>query len=156
MLVRLSHGCGDDAASREAVLPILNDRLWHLTTQNDVRSHASFRERSRRGKFMSTRPKMPSKAKVLDAAALTAQREQKRQARIDAVITEFGGETDAPAALTRMAEELLYWRRRIRLIAEVVAKVQAEEPFAIIGACRCSCRPSMKRSSISRPPRRWA
>ena len=75
---------------------------------------------------------MPSKA--LDVAALREQRKQECQARIDAVIAEFGGETDAPAALTRMAEELLYWRRRMQLIADVVAKVQAEEPFGIIGA----------------------
>jgi hypothetical protein len=33
--------------------------------------------------------------------------ERERQAQIDAVIAEFGGATDAPAALTRMAETLL-------------------------------------------------
>ena len=56
------------------------------------------------------------------------QREQDDRARIDAVIAEFNGNVDA------MAEELLYWRSRMKQIAEVVAKVQAEEPFAILGA----------------------
>jgi hypothetical protein len=33
-----------------------------------------------------------------------------------------------------MAEELLYWRSRMKRIAEVVDKVLSEEPFAILGA----------------------
>jgi hypothetical protein len=44
------------------------------------------------------------------------------------------GDVDARAALIRMAEEILYWRRRIRWIAAVVDKVQSEEPFAILPA----------------------
>jgi hypothetical protein len=75
-------------------------------------------------------------SKAIDLTALRERREQESQARFDAVIAEFGGKTDAPAALTRMAEELLYWRRRMQLIAEVIAKVQAEEPFVIMGAGR--------------------
>jgi hypothetical protein len=43
---------------------------------------------------------MPSKAKALDVTALRERREQECRARIDAVIAEFGGETNAPAALT--------------------------------------------------------
>jgi hypothetical protein len=38
------------------------------------------------------------------------------------LIAEFGGEADAPAALTRMAEEILYGRQRMELISEVVSK----------------------------------
>jgi hypothetical protein len=80
---------------------------------------------------------MPSKAKakrLLKWQEWQQQREQQCQARIDAVIAEFDGESDASAALTRMAEELLYWRHRMGLIAEVVSRVRSEEPFAIIGA----------------------
>ena len=60
--------------------------------------------------------------------------DQESQAQIDAVIAEFDGATDAPAALAKMAEEILYWRSRMQQLAEVVAKIQSEEPFAIIGA----------------------
>jgi hypothetical protein len=56
------------------------------------------------------------------------------RARIDAVIADFGGGTDAPAALRRMAEEVAYWRIRMQLISDVVAKVRSEEPFAVLGA----------------------
>jgi hypothetical protein len=34
---------------------------------------------------------------------------RKRQAEIDSVIHEFGGDADAPAALARMAETLLQY-----------------------------------------------
>ena len=47
----------------------------------------------------------------LKAIAFSSERMAgERQAQIDAVIAEFGG---VPAALTRMAEEILYWRIRI-------------------------------------------
>ena len=51
--------------------------------------------------------------------------DQGRRARIDALIAEFGGEADASAA-PRMAEEILYWRKRMELISEVVSKVRTE------------------------------
>ena len=74
---------------------------------------------------------MPSK--TAEVVALTTKR-MDHKGRIDAVIAEFGGDVDAATALTRMAEEILYWRKRMELISEVVGKVQSEEPFAIIGA----------------------
>jgi hypothetical protein len=64
-------------------------------------------------------------AKVI---AIEERRDRESRKRVDAVLAEFNGNVDA------MAEEILYWRSRMRLIAEVVAKVQAEEPFAILGA----------------------
>jgi hypothetical protein len=73
------------------------------------------------------------------AEAMTKAMNDRRvrdQARIDAIVAEFDGGTDAPAALRRMAEELIYWRTRMRQISDVVAKVQAKEPFAVIGAGR--------------------
>jgi hypothetical protein len=39
------------------------------------------------------------------------------------ILAEFGGTVDAAVALTRMAEEILYWRSRMKQIADVVAKV---------------------------------
>ena len=60
--------------------------------------------------------------------------DQESRALVDAVITEFNGVTDAPAALVKMAKEILYWRSRMQQLAEVVTKIQSEEPFAIIGA----------------------
>jgi hypothetical protein len=61
------------------------------------------------------------------AAAMTEARERRERedrARIDEVIAEFGGATDPPDAMVRMAEEPLYWRRRIRWIEAVVAKIR--------------------------------
>jgi hypothetical protein len=75
---------------------------------------------------------MPSKP--IKVAALRERADRDCRAQIDAVIAEFGGEADASAALTRMAEEILYWRSRMQLLSDVVAKVRTEEPFAIIGA----------------------
>jgi hypothetical protein len=77
---------------------------------------------------------MPTKAFAAAAIEARAQRDQENQARVDEVIAEFGGDIDAAGALTRMAEEILYWRRRIKWIEGVVAKVRREEPFAIINA----------------------
>ena len=42
------------------------------------------------------------------------QFEQERQAKIDAVIVEYGGHTDAAATLTRMAQALLDYRHLLR------------------------------------------
>lgn len=44
------------------------------------------------------------------ALRLAERMEQSRQAKIDAVIAEFGGDTDASATLTRMAQALLHYR----------------------------------------------
>ncbi len=63
-----------------------------------------------------------------------ARRDLDNQAQVDAIIAEFNGDADAAAALARLAEEILYWRIRMRLIADVVAKVRSEEPFAVLGA----------------------
>jgi hypothetical protein len=75
-----------------------------------------------------------TKAIKAAAAELRERRDQDDQMKIEATIAEFGGEADARAALIRMAEEILYWRRRIRWIEAVVAKVRSEEPFAILSA----------------------
>jgi hypothetical protein len=63
-----------------------------------------------------------------NASKITERIDRDCRARIDAVLAEFNGDVD------RMAEEILYWRSRMKQIAKVVAKVQAEEPFAIIPA----------------------
>jgi hypothetical protein len=77
---------------------------------------------------------MPVKAIAAAAAEARERRDQENQAQVDDAIAEFGGDTDAAGALTRMAEEILYWRRRIKWISAVVRKVETEEPFAIINA----------------------
>jgi hypothetical protein len=46
------------------------------------------------------------------------------QAEIDAVIGEFNGDTDALAALTRMAEALLSYRHWLRQLVDGVEMVQ--------------------------------
>lgn len=50
------------------------------------------------------------------------------RARIDVVVAEFGGDVDA------MAREILSWRRHVRQLEEVVAKVRTGEPFVVMGA----------------------
>jgi hypothetical protein len=45
-------------------------------------------------------------------------RSKKRCAEIDSVIAEFGGDADAPAALTRMAEALLHYRHVLRQLLD--------------------------------------
>jgi hypothetical protein len=78
---------------------------------------------------------MPSK-RVIAFQQFQQQREQEARAQVEGLIAEFNGESDAAGALTRMGEEILYWRHRMGLIADVVAKIQHEEPFAILGAGR--------------------
>jgi hypothetical protein len=45
--------------------------------------------------------------KPIKSGTFKEQYERERQAEIDAVIAEFGGDTDAPTALTGMAQALL-------------------------------------------------
>jgi hypothetical protein len=61
------------------------------------------------------------------------QREQHRQAEIDAVITEFGGDTDAPAALTRMAEAMLSYRHWLRQLVDAGEMIREGKPFIVMG-----------------------
>jgi hypothetical protein len=56
------------------------------------------------------------------------QSDRERRDRIAAVVAEFNGEP------TRMAVEILFWRRAIGEIADAAAAVQRGEPFCIIGA----------------------
>ena len=67
-------------------------------------------------------------SKSAKVAGIEERLDQEDRARIDAVLVEFNGNIDA------MAQELLYWRSRMKQIAKVVAKVQNEDPFAILGA----------------------
>ena len=65
---------------------------------------------------------MASKAARL--AEFRERMEQCRQAQIDAVIAEFGGDTDASAALTRMAEALLHYRQWLRQLVDAGEMIQ--------------------------------
>jgi hypothetical protein len=69
---------------------------------------------------------MSVKSVAAAAAERRKQREQEDQAQVEATIAEFGGD------VVRMAEEILYWRGRIKRIAEVVAKAQAKEPCFVL------------------------
>ena len=69
---------------------------------------------------------MRQKLDVVDD--LKQRRDEENQALVDEVIAEFGGNADA------MAQEILYWRSRMRQLVDVVGKIESEEPFAIIGA----------------------
>ena len=79
---------------------------------------------------------MPSK--TAEVVALTTER-MDHKGRIDAVIAEFGGDVDASAALTRMAEEI------------------RQPSTAGRGPRSSSCRPASRSSSRNWPPprRRW-
>lgn len=66
-------------------------------------------------------------------AELREQMEQSRQAKIDAVIAEFGGDTDASAALTHMAEALLHYRQWLRQLVDAGEMIQRGKPFIVMG-----------------------
>ena len=76
---------------------------------------------------------MPSK--TAEVVALTTER-MDHKGRIDAVIAEFGGDVDAAAALTRMAEEI------------------RQPSTAGRGPRSSSCRPASRSSSRNWPPPR--
>jgi hypothetical protein len=61
------------------------------------------------------------------------RREQQRQAEIGAVIAEFGGDTDAPAALTRMAEAMLSYRHWLRQFVDAGEMIRQGKPFVVMG-----------------------
>jgi hypothetical protein len=56
---------------------------------------------------------------------------RKRRAEIDSVIAEFGGDTDAPAALARMAETLLHYRHVLRQLADAGEMIREGKPFIL-------------------------
>jgi hypothetical protein len=55
------------------------------------------------------------------------QRERDDRAQVAQVVAEFDGDA------ARMAEEILYWRRRIERLVEVVTKFESREPFILMG-----------------------
>jgi hypothetical protein len=67
-------------------------------------------------------------------AAYRRKEEEEARARVEGVIAEFGGATDASTTLVRMAEELLYCRGVMQILIEVTDNIQAEKPFAVMGA----------------------
>ena len=71
--------------------------------------------------------------KAINVAGLLKQMEQCRQAQIDAVLAEFGGDTDASAALTRMAEALLHYRQWLRQLVDAGEMIQQGKPFIVMG-----------------------
>jgi hypothetical protein len=71
--------------------------------------------------------------KAINVAEIMKQRRRERQAEIDAVIARFGGDTDAPLALARMAETLLHYRHWLRQLADGVEMVQQGKPFIVLG-----------------------
>jgi hypothetical protein len=87
--------------------------------------------------LMSTRPK-PGLAmgapKSIKAVAIKEQIARERQAEIDAVIAEFGGDTDAATALTGMAQALLHYRHCLRQLADAGEMIREGRPFIVMGA----------------------
>jgi acetoin utilization deacetylase AcuC-like enzyme len=73
------------------------------------------------------------KAAVRHTREAREQREQDDRARIDAVIAEFGGDTDAPAALTRMAQALLDYRHLLQQFIDAGEMIQQGKPFIVMG-----------------------
>lgn len=69
-----------------------------------------------------------------DRAAQLRRQEEEHAARIAEVIDTFGGAADAAGTMARMADELLYCRWVMQDIIAFMEKIQAEEPFAIVGA----------------------
>lgn len=76
---------------------------------------------------------MPSKAIKAIASSAAERVARKRQAEIDAIIAEFGGAADAPAALGSMAAALLGYRRWLRQLVDAGKMIEQGKPFAIIG-----------------------
>jgi hypothetical protein len=56
---------------------------------------------------------------------------RERQAEIDTVIAEFGG--DAATALTGMAQALLHYRHCLRQLADAGEMIQQDKPFIVMG-----------------------
>jgi acetoin utilization deacetylase AcuC-like enzyme len=61
------------------------------------------------------------------------QLERKRQAEIDLVVAEFGGDKDTPAALARMALALLAYRRWLRQLVDAGEMIAQGKPFTVMG-----------------------
>jgi hypothetical protein len=55
------------------------------------------------------------------------------RARIDAVIAEFGGDTDAPVALAHMAEAILRYRHCLRQFVDAGEMIAQGKPFIVMG-----------------------
>ena len=61
------------------------------------------------------------------------QFEQERRAKIDAVIVEYGGHTDAAATLARMAQALLDYRHLLRQFIDAGEMIREGKPFIVLG-----------------------
>jgi len=75
---------------------------------------------------------MPSKAHEAIASG-PERRERERQAAIDSVVAEFGGDADPPSALTRMAEALLHYRHWLNQLVDAGERIQQGKPFIVVG-----------------------
>jgi hypothetical protein len=71
--------------------------------------------------------------KPIKPVAIKEQIELERQAEIDAIIAEFGGDTDAATALTGMAQALLHYRHCLRRLADAGEMSQQDKPFIVMG-----------------------
>jgi hypothetical protein len=71
--------------------------------------------------------------KPIKPVAIKEQIELERHAEIDAVIAEFGGDTDAATALTGMAQALLQYRHCLRQLVDAGAMIQQGKPFVVLG-----------------------
>jgi hypothetical protein len=71
--------------------------------------------------------------RACEAREWREQREQDDRARIDAVISEFGGNTDAPVTLTRMAQALLDYRHLLRQFIDAGEMIREGKPFIVMG-----------------------
>jgi acetoin utilization deacetylase AcuC-like enzyme len=67
-------------------------------------------------------------------SGIKEQIERDRQAEIDAVIAEFGGDADAPTALTGMAQALLHYRHWLRQLVDAGEMIRQGKPFIVMGA----------------------
>ena len=67
-------------------------------------------------------------SKAFRLAELQERRERSRRAEIDAVLAEFGGNTDA------MAEALLHCRQWLRRLVDAGEMIQQGKPFIVMGA----------------------
>jgi acetoin utilization deacetylase AcuC-like enzyme len=87
--------------------------------------------------------------KPIKSGTFKEQYERERQAEIDAVIAEFGGDADASAALTGMAQALLHYRHLLRQFIDAGEMIQQGKPFIVMGP-----GPHWKPDSSKQWPRR--
>jgi hypothetical protein len=64
------------------------------------------------------------------------QREQHQHERIAEVVAEFGGDADASATLSRMAQALLDYRHLLQQFIDAGEMIREGKPFIVMGPGR--------------------